>query len=209
MWANRLRECCRQEEPAFGRSARNPHNDAFGRSAPMFSLYQRFSDGHGRGRHVPTAARAVTQARTRLRPWLRSRPGRARRRRSRDHTSSRLQLLARLRRAAGHDRLHPCRFRGSPRVNTCARNRGTRGTRRGRTAGTGAEYITASVLETLWSQIAAAFRSELAESKVAVQDFLQRKNPAWHLVGRVHFNLAEDRRPDPPSNSRASGPSRG
>jgi non-specific serine/threonine protein kinase len=61
---------------------------------------------------------------------------------------------------------------------------------------TGTEYITASVLETLWAQIAAAFRSELAESKVSVQDFLQRKNPAWHLVGRVHFNLAENRRDD-------------
>src|SRR6266850_3919435 len=61
---------------------------------------------------------------------------------------------------------------------------------------TGAEYITASVLEALWTQIAAAFRSELAESKASVQDFLQRKSPAWHLVGRVHFNLAENRHDD-------------
>lgn len=61
---------------------------------------------------------------------------------------------------------------------------------------TGAEYITASVLETLWTEIVAAFRSELAESKASVQDFLQRKSPAWHLVGRVHFNLAENRRDD-------------
>jgi hypothetical protein len=59
---------------------------------------------------------------------------------------------------------------------------------------TGAEYITASVLDTLWSEIAAAFRSELAESKASVQEFLQRKSPAWHLVGRVHFNLAENRK---------------
>jgi non-specific serine/threonine protein kinase len=61
---------------------------------------------------------------------------------------------------------------------------------------TGAEYITASALETLWTEIVAAFRSELAESKASVQEFLQRKNPAWHLVGRVHFNLAENRRDD-------------
>ncbi len=61
---------------------------------------------------------------------------------------------------------------------------------------TGAEYITASVLETLWTAIADAFRSELAESKASVQEFLQRKSPAWHLVGRVHFNLAENRRDD-------------
>ena len=58
---------------------------------------------------------------------------------------------------------------------------------------TGAEYTTASVLETLWAQITAAFRAELAESKASVQVFLQRKSPAWHLVGRVHFNLAENR----------------
>jgi superfamily II DNA or RNA helicase len=61
---------------------------------------------------------------------------------------------------------------------------------------TGAEYITASVLEVLWTQIAEAFRSELAESKVSVQELLRSKSPAWHLVGRVHFNLAENRRDD-------------
>jgi SNF2-related domain/SNF2 Helicase protein/Helicase conserved C-terminal domain len=59
---------------------------------------------------------------------------------------------------------------------------------------TGAEYITGSALETLWTETAAAFRSELAESRTSVQEFFQRKNPAWHLVGRVHFNLAENRR---------------
>src|SRR5438132_1198852 len=61
---------------------------------------------------------------------------------------------------------------------------------------TGAEYITASVLERLWTEIADAFRSELAESKASVQEFLQRRSPPWHLVGRVHFNLAENRRDD-------------
>ena len=58
----------------------------------------------------------------------------------------------------------------------------------------GAEYLTASVLDTLWTEIAEAFRSELAASKTSVQAFLQHKNPAWHLVGRVHFNLAENRK---------------
>ena len=61
---------------------------------------------------------------------------------------------------------------------------------------TGAEYINASVLETLWTEMAAAFRSELAASKTSAQTFLQSKNPAWHVVGRVHFNLAENRRDD-------------
>src|SRR5260370_22276566 len=60
----------------------------------------------------------------------------------------------------------------------------------------GAEYLTASVLETLWTEIADALRSELAESKASVQEFLQHRNTAWHLVGRVHFNLAENPRDD-------------
>jgi hypothetical protein len=34
---------------------------------------------------------------------------------------------------------------------------------------TGAEYITASVLETLWAEIAGAFRSERGEAKGSVQ----------------------------------------
>src|SRR5207249_9517642 len=45
-------------------------------------------------------------------------------------------------------------------------------------------------------ETAEAFHSEIAESKASVQAFLQRKNPAWHVVGRVHFNLAENRRDD-------------
>lgn len=61
---------------------------------------------------------------------------------------------------------------------------------------TGAEYVSAAVLQQLWAEIAAAFRSELAASEASVQAFLQGKNPAWHLVGRVHFNLAENRRDD-------------
>jgi non-specific serine/threonine protein kinase len=61
---------------------------------------------------------------------------------------------------------------------------------------TGAEYITASVLAQLWAQTGEAFRSELAGSRASVQGFLQSRNPAWHLVGRVHFNLAENRRDD-------------
>lgn len=43
---------------------------------------------------------------------------------------------------------------------------------------TGAEYLTASVLRSLWEDIDAAFRSELAESRQSVQDFLKHKNPA-------------------------------
>src|SRR5207249_829059 len=60
----------------------------------------------------------------------------------------------------------------------------------------GAEYLTASLLESLWTETAEAFRLELAESKASLQTFLQRRGSAWHLVGRVHFNLAENRKDD-------------
>ena len=64
---------------------------------------------------------------------------------------------------------------------------------------TGAEYLTAEVLGALWQELDAAFGVELAESKCGMQDFLKRRNPAWNLVGRVHFNLAENRKdPDAP-----------
>jgi non-specific serine/threonine protein kinase len=39
-----------------------------------------------------------------------------------------------------------------------------------------------------------AFAQELAESGKSIQDFLKQRNPAWNLVGRVHFNLAENRK---------------
>src|SRR4029077_7284129 len=58
----------------------------------------------------------------------------------------------------------------------------------------GAEYLSVAVLEALWREIDAAFGMELSESECGVQDFLRRRNPAWNLVGRVHFNLAENRK---------------
>jgi hypothetical protein len=64
---------------------------------------------------------------------------------------------------------------------------------------TGAEYLTAAVLEALWHELDTAFAAELSESKCGVQDFLKSRNPAWNLVGRVHFNVAENRKdPDAP-----------
>jgi len=64
---------------------------------------------------------------------------------------------------------------------------------------TGAEYLTPEVLGALWQELDAAFGIELAESKCGIQDFLKRRNPAWNLVGRVHFNLAENSKdPDAP-----------
>src|ERR1700681_1629487 len=58
----------------------------------------------------------------------------------------------------------------------------------------GAEYLTAAVLANLWRGMDAAFDVELAQSKLAVQEFLKSRHPAWNLVARVHFNLAENRK---------------
>jgi superfamily II DNA or RNA helicase len=57
----------------------------------------------------------------------------------------------------------------------------------------GAEYLTATILGELWRSIDAAFDMELGEAGEPAQAFLKRRHPAWNLVGRVHFNLAENR----------------
>jgi non-specific serine/threonine protein kinase len=58
---------------------------------------------------------------------------------------------------------------------------------------TGAEYLTAAVLADLWRGMDAAFDVELADARLSVQEFLKGRHPAWNLIGRVHFNLAENR----------------
>jgi superfamily II DNA or RNA helicase len=63
----------------------------------------------------------------------------------------------------------------------------------------GAEYLTPDVLRALWSELGQAMAASLAVAGTGLQNFLKRLNPAWNLVGRVHFNLAENRRdPDAP-----------
>jgi superfamily II DNA or RNA helicase len=63
----------------------------------------------------------------------------------------------------------------------------------------GAEYLTAQVLRHLWDEIAQAASASFAAAKTDLQSFLKRLNPAWNLVGRVYFNLAENRGdPDAP-----------
>ncbi|QUN32819.1 DEAD/DEAH box helicase (plasmid) [Cupriavidus sp. KK10] len=62
----------------------------------------------------------------------------------------------------------------------------------------GGEYLTPDVLATLWGEMDTALHQELAAANVSLQDFLKMRHPAWNLVGRVHFNLAENRR-DPES----------
>lgn len=58
----------------------------------------------------------------------------------------------------------------------------------------GAEYLTPATFCLLWSQIEAAVKMELAACGGSLLEFLKSKHPAWNLVGRVHFNLAENRK---------------
>src|SRR5436853_2246128 len=59
---------------------------------------------------------------------------------------------------------------------------------------TGAEYLSAAVLGDLWHALDRAFAAELWEAKCGVEEFLKGRNSAWNLVGRVHFNLADNRK---------------
>ncbi len=58
----------------------------------------------------------------------------------------------------------------------------------------GAEYLSVKVLRGLWGEIGAAFHAQRSAARASVADYLKSLNEAWHLVGRVHFNLAENRK---------------
>ncbi len=59
---------------------------------------------------------------------------------------------------------------------------------------TGVEYLTPKVLATLWTDLDTALHDELIASRNSLQEFLKARNPVWNLVGRVHFNLADNRK---------------
>ena len=58
----------------------------------------------------------------------------------------------------------------------------------------GGEYLRPNVLIALWRDMEQALEIELLESKLPFQDFLKSRDRRWRLVGRVHFNLAENPR---------------
>lgn len=63
----------------------------------------------------------------------------------------------------------------------------------------GGEYLTPTVLADLCARMAAAVRDELATWDGTVEAFLRQASPAWNLVGRVCFHLAENKNdPDAP-----------
>ncbi|MBI5488121.1 MAG: DEAD/DEAH box helicase [Deltaproteobacteria bacterium] len=59
---------------------------------------------------------------------------------------------------------------------------------------TGGEYLTGEVLWSLWSDVSAAFRVEVAEAAGGLGEWLARCDRAWSLVGRVCLHLAENKR---------------
>jgi len=63
----------------------------------------------------------------------------------------------------------------------------------------GAEYVSRELLNDLWKEMGLWFCDELQASNQSLADFLQKRAPLWHYVGRVCFHLAENRRdPDYP-----------
>ena len=63
----------------------------------------------------------------------------------------------------------------------------------------GGEYLTAEHLVSLWQLVNDACRAELAGFEGTVDAWVQSRHAAWHVVGRVHFHLAENRAdPDAP-----------
>ncbi len=58
----------------------------------------------------------------------------------------------------------------------------------------GVEYLSAEVLAELWRELARAFDASWAASGASWAGFLKSLHPAWNVVGRVHFNLALNRK---------------
>nr|MBC8362417.1 ATP-dependent helicase [Candidatus Desulfatibia profunda] len=55
----------------------------------------------------------------------------------------------------------------------------------------GAEYISADLLETMWSKLNAAFSRAIKSYEGTVAEFIRTYSPDVHLVGRVFFHLVE------------------
>ena len=58
----------------------------------------------------------------------------------------------------------------------------------------GGEYLDEAALAVLWQELRQAFDAELAESGETLDAYLAARDSRWRHVGRVHFNLAENRK---------------
>jgi SNF2 family DNA or RNA helicase len=58
---------------------------------------------------------------------------------------------------------------------------------------TGFEYVNEELLKQLWQDLYRALEEELLKHAGKLKDFLHTYNPAWSLVGRICFHLAENK----------------
>ncbi len=57
----------------------------------------------------------------------------------------------------------------------------------------GAEYLSEAVLAGAWAALEAHVAAEIRAFRGTVEEYLHEKNPAWNVMGRVCFHLAENR----------------
>ncbi|MCX6348396.1 MAG: DEAD/DEAH box helicase [Candidatus Aureabacteria bacterium] len=57
----------------------------------------------------------------------------------------------------------------------------------------GGEYLTAGVLQNLWSDLDAWARNQVSSSGGGLEAWLKLRAPMWHQVGRICFHLAENK----------------
>src|SRR5207245_7698468 len=55
-------------------------------------------------------------------------------------------------------------------------------------------YLNVALLQTLWSELRSLGATRAKESPEGPAAFLRTVNPLWHLLGRVTFHLAENKR---------------
>ena len=58
----------------------------------------------------------------------------------------------------------------------------------------GAEYLSDGLLLRLWDDLRAVAAAESARHNAGLEGWLRQRSPLWHLVGRVTFHLAENKR---------------
>jgi hypothetical protein len=58
----------------------------------------------------------------------------------------------------------------------------------------GGEYLRPDTLDRIWSELDAYARADIAAGPGGLSDWLKRRSPLWHRVGRVCFHLAENPR---------------
>lgn len=63
----------------------------------------------------------------------------------------------------------------------------------------GSEYLSSQIYHNLWQELDVWFCQEVNATSGTLEDFLKKKAPHWHQVGRVCFHLAENKNdPDYP-----------